>query len=117
MKIKNIVLALSLLTIASITDAYTSTVKTVATSNTASESFKKHNALKKRKVLRKSVNFDTNDFDDILVDDDVVFARNRRAKTFGQIIHEYEDDLSDYVKIRLALARMKALKKYQTIDV
>jgi hypothetical protein len=29
-------------------------------------------------------------------------------------VHEQEEDVSDYVKIRLLIARMKALKAYRT---
>jgi hypothetical protein len=47
--------------------------------------------------------------DTIVVDDDVVLARNRNRL---DIVHEKEQELSDYVKIRLALARMKALQAY-----
>jgi len=48
--------------------------------------------------------------DIVVVDDDVVMARNRRRLS---VVHEEEQPLSDYVKIRLALARMKALAAYQ----
>jgi hypothetical protein len=47
----------------------------------------------------------------IIIDDDVTFGRNRYAKTWNKLIHE--DELSDNVKLRLALARMKAMAKYQ----
>ena len=50
--------------------------------------------------------------DDIVVDDDVTFGRNRQSKQFGKVVHE-DDDLSDYVKIRLALARERALQAYR----
>ena len=52
------------------------------------------------------------DIDDIIVDDDVTFGRNRQAEKFGKLVHE-DDVLSDHVKFRLWLARQLALKKYQ----
>ena len=55
----------------------------------------------------------SNPEDTLVVDDDLVLGRNRRAKEFGKIVHEKEIELSDYVKIRLALARMKALEAYK----
>jgi hypothetical protein len=51
-----------------------------------------------------------NSKEETLVDDDVVLARNRNR--LG-IVHEKESELSDYVKIRLMLARMKALDAYK----
>jgi hypothetical protein len=50
--------------------------------------------------------------EDIVVDDDQTFGRNR--KRLG-IVHEQEEQLSDYVKIRLMLARMKAMEKYREV--
>ena len=50
---------------------------------------------------------------EIVVDDDLVFGRNRRRLEFGRIVHEKEAPLSNYVKIRLALARMKAMEAYR----
>jgi hypothetical protein len=44
-----------------------------------------------------------------VVDDDITLARNRNKI---QIIDEQEEELSDYIKIRLMLARMKAMKAY-----
>jgi hypothetical protein len=32
---------------------------------------------------------------------------------FGKVIHEAEEELSDYAKTRLLIARMRALQKYQ----
>jgi hypothetical protein len=58
-------------------------------------------------------NFGIDDNDDIIVDDDVTFGRNRQAKKFGQVIHEEDIELSPYVKIRLALARAKAMEAYR----
>ena len=47
---------------------------------------------------------------DFIIDDEVTFGRNLRANKYGKIVH---DDLSDYVKFRLWLARQLALAKYQ----
>jgi hypothetical protein len=62
-------------------------------------------------------NFGIDDNDDIIVDDDVTFGRNRQAKKFGQVIHEEDIELSPYVKIRLALARAKAMEAYRKAHV
>ena len=58
------------------------------------------------------------DDDDIIVNDDVTFGRNRQAKKFGKVVHEEETDvpLSDYIMDRLAKSRelaMVAHKKAQ----
>lgn len=58
-------------------------------------------------------NFGIDDNDDIIVDDDVTFGRNRQAKKFGKVVHDEDTELSSYVKIRLALARMKAMQAYK----
>ena len=58
-------------------------------------------------------NFGIDDNDDIIVDDDVTFGRNRQAEKFGKLVHDRDVELSDYVKIRLALARMKAMEAYK----
>jgi hypothetical protein len=47
---------------------------------------------------------------DLIIDDEVTFGRNRKASEFGKIV---DDDLSDYVKFRLWLARQIALAKYK----
>ena len=48
----------------------------------------------------------------IVIDDSITIGRNRRSHEFGQVVHEQEKDVSDYVKIRLLMARLKALEKY-----
>ena len=53
--------------------------------------------------------FDLDD-SDLIIDDEVTYGRNRKANEFGKVI---EDDLSDYVKFRLWLARQIALAKYR----
>jgi hypothetical protein len=50
--------------------------------------------------------------EEVIVDDDLVLGRNRNRI---ELVENKEIELSDYVKIRLALARMKALKKYQEV--
>jgi hypothetical protein len=49
---------------------------------------------------------------DLIVDDEITFGRNLKARDFGKVI---EDDLSDYVKFRLWLARQLALAKYRKV--
>jgi hypothetical protein len=52
------------------------------------------------------------DNDDFVIDDEVVFGRNLKAREFGKVV---TDDLSDYVKFRLWLARQLALRKYEKV--
>jgi hypothetical protein len=59
-------------------------------------------------LLRRS-NFDLED-SDLIIDDEVTIGRNRQAENFGKVV---EDELSDYVKFRLWLARQIALAKYR----
>jgi len=59
-------------------------------------------------------NFGIDDNDDIIVDDDVTFGRNRQAEKFGKLVHE-DVPLSDHVRFRLWLARQLALMKYQEV--
>ena len=40
----------------------------------------------------------------IVIDDSHTLGRNRQSREFGQIVHEQEEDVSDYVKIRLLQA-------------
>jgi hypothetical protein len=47
--------------------------------------------------------------EDFVIDDEVTFGRNRQSLKFGQLV--LDDELSDYVRDRLFLARMLALKK------
>ena len=69
-----------------------------------------------RKTTRKSQlrsnpkGLDGSDFE---VNDEVTFGRNRQAIQFGKIVED--DDLSDYVKFRLWLARQIALAKYKEV--
>jgi hypothetical protein len=53
--------------------------------------------------------FDLDD-SDLIIDDEVTFGRNRRSEEFGKIV---EDELSDYVKFRLWLARQLAMRAYE----
>ena len=53
------------------------------------------------------------DNDDIIVDDEVTFGRNRKSENFGKIVHEDEEPLSDYVMARLAQARELAMAAYK----
>ena len=49
----------------------------------------------------------------IVIDDSLTLGRNRRSYEFGQVVHEQEEELSDYVQIRLLVARLKALEAYR----
>jgi len=60
-------------------------------------------------LLRRS-KFDLED-SDLIIDDEVTYGRNRRAGEFGKLVED--DELSDYVKFRLWLARQIALAKYR----
>jgi hypothetical protein len=51
--------------------------------------------------------------EDFVIDDKVTFGRNRQSLKFGQLVPDNE--LSDYVRARLYLARMLALKKRQEV--
>ena len=56
------------------------------------------------------------DNDDIIVNDDITFGRNRKFTEFGKVIHEEIDvEITDYVKFRLWLARQLALRKYDQV--
>jgi hypothetical protein len=54
--------------------------------------------------------FDLED-SDLIIDDEVTFGRNRRSQEFGKVVQS--DELSDYVKFRLWLARQMAMAKYK----
>jgi hypothetical protein len=68
-----------------------------------------------RKTTRKSLlRSNPNDLEDgdYEINDEVTFGRNRQAENFGKIV---EEELSDYVKFRLWLARQIALAKYKEV--
>jgi hypothetical protein len=52
------------------------------------------------------------DEDDLVIDDEVTFGRNLKARDFGKVVHE-DVKLSNHVKFRLWLARHLALMKHQ----
>jgi hypothetical protein len=60
-------------------------------------------------LLQRS-KFDLED-SDLVLDDEITYGRNRRSAEFGKLVED--DDLSDYVKFRLWLARQMALAKYR----
>jgi hypothetical protein len=69
-----------------------------------------------RKTTRKSLlRSNPNDLEDgdYEVNDEVTFGRNRQSERFGKIVED--DELSDYVKFRLWLARQIALAKYREV--
>ena len=47
-----------------------------------------------------------------VVDDEVTFGRNIRSRNFGKVVHE-DIEISDYVLVRLAVARAKAMEVYK----
>ena len=51
------------------------------------------------------------DNDDLIINDEVTYGRNRRAGEYGKLVED--DELSDYVKFRLWLARQRAMAKYK----
>ena len=59
-------------------------------------------------LLQRS-KFDLED-SDLVIDDEVTYGRNRRSAEFGQVV---EEELSDYVKFRLWLARQIAMRAYE----
>ena len=62
-----------------------------------------------QKPLLQPSKFDLDD-SDLIIDDEVTYGRNRRSAEFGKLV---EEELSDYVKFRLWIARQIALAKYR----
>jgi hypothetical protein len=60
-------------------------------------------------LLPQQSKFDL-DGSDLIIDDEVTFGRNLKSRNFGKVV---EDDLSDYVKFRLWLARQLAMRAYE----
>ena len=60
-------------------------------------------------LLFQQSKFDLED-SDLIIDDEVTYGRNRRSAEFGKVV---EEELSDYVKFRLWLARQRAMAKYK----
>ena len=61
-----------------------------------------------QKPLVQQSNFGLDD-SDFIIDDEVTFGRNLKAREFGKLV---EEQLSDYVKFRLWLARQLAMRAY-----
>ena len=61
-------------------------------------------------LLFQQSKFDLED-SDLIIDDEVTFGRNRRSQEFGKVVED--DELSDYVKFRLWLARQLAMRAYE----
>ena len=57
-------------------------------------------------------NNEADDNDGFEINDEVTFGRNRRSGEFGKVIDE-DVDVSDYVRLRLALARALAMEAYE----
>ena len=70
------------------------------------------NQTQSQPLLQQS-KFDLDD-SDLIIDDEVTFGRNRRSAEFGKVV---DDELSDYVKFRLWLARQLAMAKYRETQV
>ena len=66
-----------------------------------------------QKPLLQQSKFDLDD-SDLIIDDEVTFGRNLKARNFGKIVDE-DPELSDYVKFRLWLARQLAMKKFYQV--
>jgi hypothetical protein len=60
--------------------------------------------------LRQQSKFDL-DGSDLIIDDELTFGRNRRSEQFGKVVQS--DELSEYVKFRLWLARRLAMRAYE----
>ena len=60
-------------------------------------------------LLPQQSKFDL-DGSDLIIDDEVTFGRNLKSRDFGKLV---DDELSDYVKFRLWLARQMAMAKYK----
>jgi hypothetical protein len=60
-------------------------------------------------LLPQQSKFDL-DGSDLIIDDEVTFGRNLKSRNFGKVV---EDELSDYVKFRLWLARQLAMIAYE----
>jgi len=54
---------------------------------------------------------------DLILDDEITLGRNRWAAEFGKVVYDDElsDELSDDVIVRLWIARLKALQKYDEV--
>jgi hypothetical protein len=74
---------------------------------------KTHLKQTQKPLLRQPNNLEDND--DFVIDDEVTFGRNRRSAEFGKLVHDEDEELSEYVQDRLWLARMLALKKHREI--
>ena len=61
-------------------------------------------------LLFQQSKFDLED-SDLIIDDEITFGRNRRSAEFGKVVED--DELSDYVKFRLWLARQLAMRAYE----
>jgi hypothetical protein len=60
-------------------------------------------------LLFQQSKFDLED-SDLIIDDEVTFGRNLKSRDYGKVV---DDELSDYVKFRLWLARQRAMAKYK----
>ena len=70
----------------------------------------RHHAKNQKVRLKSSIVFFPPSPEETIVDNDTVLARNRNRI---EIVDEEEEELSDHVKIRLMIARIKALEIYR----
>jgi hypothetical protein len=57
-------------------------------------------------------NSEADDNDGFEINDEVTFGRNRRSGEFGKVVDD-DVDVSDYIRLRLALARALAMEAYE----
>jgi hypothetical protein len=61
-----------------------------------------------------NLEIDDEDYDEY--DDSIVFGRNLQSRKFGNLVDNPDDEpLSEYVTVRLAVARAKAMQKYREV--
>jgi hypothetical protein len=73
-----------------------------------------HQKQKQSQLHQPLSNRSLDDNDDLIIDDEITFGRNRKANEYGKLVHE-DIELSDHVKFRLWLARQLALKKFEEV--
>ena len=69
-------------------------------------------SLQRKTHLKQKPSQPLSDFEDsvFVVDDEITFGRNLAARKFGKLV---DNELSDYVKFRLWLARHRAMAAYK----
>ena len=67
----------------------------------------------KTSVIQQSPIVPIDDDDDLIIDNYLTLGRNRRVEAVDQIVNDKEKELPYHIRLRLFLARMTALKRYQ----